>query len=379
MARPAKFTSVAAQIRARIDAGSFAPGDALPPEQELAERFGVNRLTLRKAVAVLAGEGVLLRRPGSGTFVRAEGVRGVPAGSLLYVGSTTDHFFQAFYQALCVEAERCGKAVTVFTPSSSPDSLRQFTRMAASHRRLICMDAHWPTIRACVPREVRVTRVSGFDSLDQAQNGEHPAYAVSTDTYRAVKLAVEYLAGLGHRRIGYVDAGYALDGNPMLGAVKGDRPPYLGFRSGLHECILQEACVLAVPHKLLTGTDFQEPHYRYYTHHLRTLKPLPTAFVCVGDFRAGALLRVLREQKVRVPEDVSVIGIGNTPWALALDPPLTSVCLGESEMARLALLLNEAEPPEKTRVVRVDPEVMVRESTGKANGTAFPVSGVTKS
>ncbi len=93
----------------------------------------------------------------------------------------------------------------------------------------------------------------------------------------------------------------------------------------------------------------------------------------------GALLRVWREQKVRVPEDVSVIGIGNTPWVLALDPPLTSVCLGEAEMARLALLLNEAEPPEKTRVVRVDPEVMVRESTGRANGAAFPVSGVMKS
>jgi DNA-binding GntR family transcriptional regulator len=47
MARPVKFTSVAAQIQARIDAGAFVPGESLPVEQALAEQFGVNRLTLR--------------------------------------------------------------------------------------------------------------------------------------------------------------------------------------------------------------------------------------------------------------------------------------------------------------------------------------------
>jgi GntR family transcriptional regulator of arabinose operon len=368
MARPSKYTSVAAQIQARIDAGAFVPGEALPVEQELAEQFGVNRLTLRKAVGLLVADGIVLRRSGSGTFVQPPAARGARKGSVLYVGSTTDHFFQAFYEALCREAARSGKGITAFTPAASPEALQQLARLAASHNRLICMEAHWEKVRDAVPRDVHVTLVSGFDSLDRADNGDRPTYAVSTDTYRAVKLAVEYLAGLGHRRIGYVDAGQAVGGDPMVGIVPAGRAPYLGYRAGLQECGLTETGILAVPHKLLIGAEFEEPHYRYFSHHFRRFDPLPTAFVCVGDFRAGPLLRVLRERRLRVPEDVSMIGIGNTPWAQAFDPPLTSVCLGEAELARLALMLNEEPDPGTTRVVRVDPELVVRKSTGVVAG-----------
>jgi GntR family phosphonate transport system transcriptional regulator len=44
-------------------------GDALPPEHELAERFGVNRHTLRRAVEELISKGILERRHGKGVFV----------------------------------------------------------------------------------------------------------------------------------------------------------------------------------------------------------------------------------------------------------------------------------------------------------------------
>lgn len=47
----------------------YKPGDALPPEPELAERFSVNRHTLRRAVDELVQAGVLERRHGRGTFV----------------------------------------------------------------------------------------------------------------------------------------------------------------------------------------------------------------------------------------------------------------------------------------------------------------------
>jgi GntR family phosphonate transport system transcriptional regulator len=52
------------EIRSR-----FRPGDALPAELVLAQRFGVNRHTLRRAVEVLMAEGLVERRHGLGTFV----------------------------------------------------------------------------------------------------------------------------------------------------------------------------------------------------------------------------------------------------------------------------------------------------------------------
>ena len=52
-----------------IEAGDLGPGDALPSERHLAEGLGISRVTVRKAVADLADDGVLSRRHGSGTYV----------------------------------------------------------------------------------------------------------------------------------------------------------------------------------------------------------------------------------------------------------------------------------------------------------------------
>lgn len=57
-------------LRADIEAGRLGPGDQLPIEPELAERFKVNRHTVRRALAVLAERGLLEIEQGRGTFVR---------------------------------------------------------------------------------------------------------------------------------------------------------------------------------------------------------------------------------------------------------------------------------------------------------------------
>jgi len=60
----------ASQLRRMILAGEFAPGDRLPPERELADRFDVNRVTLRSALARLAASGLVEVRQGRGYTVR---------------------------------------------------------------------------------------------------------------------------------------------------------------------------------------------------------------------------------------------------------------------------------------------------------------------
>src|SRR6202451_4456916 len=60
---------IAEELRREIVGGVRAPGAKLPPEGELAERFGVHRNTVRQAVAALAAEHLVVSRRGSGTFV----------------------------------------------------------------------------------------------------------------------------------------------------------------------------------------------------------------------------------------------------------------------------------------------------------------------
>ncbi|HEX2560431.1 GntR family transcriptional regulator [Phenylobacterium sp.] len=58
-------------IREAIQNRVLTPDEALPPERDLAEEFAVSRITVRKALDGLVGEGLLTRRQGAGTFVAA--------------------------------------------------------------------------------------------------------------------------------------------------------------------------------------------------------------------------------------------------------------------------------------------------------------------
>ena len=73
------FHSIADQIAALIDQGVFAPGAKLPGERELADRFGVSRVTVREAAVALQAAGRVDIRPGSGVYVREQSST-APAG-----------------------------------------------------------------------------------------------------------------------------------------------------------------------------------------------------------------------------------------------------------------------------------------------------------
>jgi GntR family transcriptional regulator len=61
---------IAAQLRARINRGDWAPGERLPSIPALATQFGVAKQTVQRTIDQLRIEGLLITRPGSGTFVR---------------------------------------------------------------------------------------------------------------------------------------------------------------------------------------------------------------------------------------------------------------------------------------------------------------------
>jgi GntR family phosphonate transport system transcriptional regulator len=67
----ALWRQIADRIRLGIAAGDLGGGGRLPPEIELSARFGVNRHTVRAAIAALVQEGVLRTEQGRGTFVAA--------------------------------------------------------------------------------------------------------------------------------------------------------------------------------------------------------------------------------------------------------------------------------------------------------------------
>ena len=65
------WRAIADALRGDLAEGRYAPGDKLPTEAALAERFGVNRHTVRHGIAALVEEGLVRPRRGAGAFVAA--------------------------------------------------------------------------------------------------------------------------------------------------------------------------------------------------------------------------------------------------------------------------------------------------------------------
>ncbi|TMG89306.1 MAG: GntR family transcriptional regulator, partial [Betaproteobacteria bacterium] len=63
------YMQIKALLMASLDDGEWPPGEAIPSEMALAQRFRVSQGTVRKAIDALAAQSLVIRRQGKGTFV----------------------------------------------------------------------------------------------------------------------------------------------------------------------------------------------------------------------------------------------------------------------------------------------------------------------
>jgi GntR family transcriptional regulator len=73
--RELRYRTIAEQLRRRVEAGEFAAGRLLPSEAELSEAYDASRVTIRKALEELRGEGLVDSRQGFGWFAAADPLR----------------------------------------------------------------------------------------------------------------------------------------------------------------------------------------------------------------------------------------------------------------------------------------------------------------
>lgn len=169
-----------------------------------------------------------------------------------------------------------------------------------------------------------------------------PIHAVVADNFGAGHVATQHLLGLGHRRIGLLPAprryrkfSHRLDGYQDALEAAGVTP--------------DPAWIAPLPAEVTGRAEVQ-------VRALLALPPerRPTALVAVHDRLASEALLALHRHGVRVPGDLSLVGIGDAAEAASTVPPLTTVAIPRSEMGVLGvqrlveLLSGTATPPRKT-------------------------------
>ncbi|HCE42346.1 MAG TPA: hypothetical protein DET40_02215 [Lentisphaeria bacterium] len=292
-------------VRMIVD-DKLKPGDAILSENKLSTLFGISRVTVRKAIAVLTEKGILRSENGRGTFV--EKVPSVPAskgthskliGFVCY-GGIGDAFMASVARGvesgtetdgyhICVGsvlggAEREARVVRellkrgvdgiIIAPTESAPPSPFLTEFAKSDVKMVVVDQHIP----------------GLD-----------APSVTSDDVEGAFIATEALIKAGHRRIAHI-RGPGLVAN-IINRLDGYR------------MALERNGIAFQPELVPQHAAWNDESARKAMLKLIELpsKKRPTAVFAASDHMAADAWSVIEEHGLKVPEDFSLVGYGNVP------------------------------------------------------------------
>lgn len=123
------YLQVAEQLRALIDGGTFAVGQRLPSERDLAQRFEVSRPTIREAMIALEIAGLVEVRSGSGVYVKAQG------GPSSLVENADPGPFEILEARKVIEGETCALAAERISDAQLEELSALVDAMAEENRQ----------------------------------------------------------------------------------------------------------------------------------------------------------------------------------------------------------------------------------------------------
>ena len=214
---------------------------------------------------------------------------------------------------------------------------------------MICIDTSLESVLS-IPTVV----VAGHQRLSGVTN-------VVLSHQKAAELILTHLHALNHRCIAF---------------MRGQ--PFSGDSEDRWQAIVRVCRTMKIEmHPELTvrlEQDMSSPELGYSEiRSLLTTKPFFTALVCFNDVAAIGAIRAIRDQGLRVPEDISVTGFDDIRAAAYMSPALTTIRQPMADMGRAAaqFMINRLNRTEDFReLISFEPELIIRESTSQTMNKA---------
>ncbi|MBX4909936.1 MULTISPECIES: LacI family DNA-binding transcriptional regulator [Rhizobium] len=258
-----------------------------------------------------------------------------------------------FSDIICaIEAECSKRGLIAFLCDTQDDPDRELELVRHLHRRrvdgIILAPSGDPKrsldyLIDCNLPCVLVDRLSD-DRFDQ----------VGTDNTAAIRMLVDHLVALHHERIGIIL------GQPGF-ATTVERTK--AFRAAMAEKGIE------VPPAFISNGNSSTADATASTHRLLELKEPPTAILASNNLAMIGTMRAIRERGLRVPVDISVLGIDDFEWADYFEPRLTLMAqpcdeIGYKAADLLIQRIGDKHLPRQT--VRLSPVLRIRQSCGEA-------------
>lgn len=196
-----------------------------------------------------------------------------------------------------------------------------------------------------------------FESNFQPLND---ALCATADMFKAAQIATEYLISQGHTKIAFLTP-------PLSRSSRYQRVDGYKFALAMHGLAFEPQDIITVPFE----GDIDEGLYEYNIGITLAKKMLEqkkkyTAVIALNDLIACGVIAGLKQQKISVPNDISVIGFDDIPNSVMITPQLTTIRLSGHLIGQRAtqLIIDSFESHESINSVTlsVKPELIIRES-----------------
>ncbi len=336
MEKQAKYRQVSDWIKSRIENGELKPGEKLLSENELGERFQLSRQTVRHALGLLETEGLLVRRRGSGTYVSNNRLTTLENKTRIAVVTTyvDSYIFPKTIQGIENFLFERGYSVQIAFTNNLLERERTILEDIISRDDVagIILEAtksglpnpNLPLLGKLMERRIPILFINSYYP-------QLPLPHVTLNDRLCAELAVKYLADAGHRKIGAL---MKFD----------DGQGHLRYAGYLDVCRR-----LGIPagdgREVWLDTEGEGHLHDYRERILRNFRDC-TAVFCYNDKIAFHLEMLLKEEGIRVPEDISLISIDDSELAELADTRLTSVhhptsLLGEKAAENLLAMMQD--------------------------------------
>jgi GntR family transcriptional regulator, arabinose operon transcriptional repressor len=356
----AKYKQVKEEIQSWIREGKIKPDERIQSEHEMAERFAVSRHTIRQAMSELVHEGWLYRHQGRGTFCKDQsGKKGQIDRTIgIITTSISDYIFPSIIRG--IESYLSEKGYNLLLASTNHDIERErkcLENMLGKKLDGLIVEPtksalHNPNLNTYLNIEknkIPYVMINAFYSELQ------PA-SITVDDERGGFMAAEHLIQLGHKKISGI---FKVDDMQGVNRMKGFMRAHRHYNIPIH------------PGTIVTyATEDKNAKPQEAARQLLKDREPPTAFFCYNDQIALNILDVAREQSLRVPEDVSLVGFDNSHLASVSEVKFTSLTHPQTEMGRLAarMVVDSIEKGVDLAVsdpVVYEPELIIRSSTAE--------------
>lgn len=342
-----------------IASGEYEPGQRLPSESVMVKTFAASRPTVNRALREMQLAGLIERRAGSGSYVRADAAaRGFTFGLLIPELGRTEIF-----EPICrgmAEAQHDSHHVLLWG-SSLGDEANIEQQASQACRQLVAKKVSgvfFAPLELTAQKDAINRGVS--EVLDKAGI---PMVLLDRDLVAYPERSKYDLVGIDNRRAGYAITQHLIRcGCRRLVFVgrPGSAPTVDARISGYRDAVSDASLDLEAQVCRIDPDD-----HAHLQEILKTLQP--DGFVCANDFTAAHVLKTLTDLGVNVPDEVRMVGIDDVRYASLLSVPLTTIhqpCASMGAIAIGAMLERLREPKLPARDILLNFELVVRETCG---------------